>query len=93
MHWRLTHFPDRNAEMLMIGKNRQGLAVITDYPDSVEVRVFQDGADDFITVRDRGHDQHFEEIEGLKEGAVLVLDGARFKLGKADGSWQLISEE
>lgn len=89
--WDLTHFPDSNAEMLMVGKNKNPVAAITDYPDSVEIRAFVADKGDFITVRDRNHDRLYEEVEGLKEGMVLKLDGGTFKLTKVDGNWSLTS--
>jgi hypothetical protein len=87
--WELTHFPDTEAAMLMVGKNNHPVAVITDYPDSVEIRAIVADSGEFITVRDKDHDHRYEEIEGLKEGALLKLDGGSYKLTKANGVWSL----
>jgi len=89
--WELTHFPDTEAGMLMIGKNNHAVAVITDYPDSVEIRAVVADSGEFLTVRDRNHDRRYDEIEGLTEGTVLKLDGASYKLAKTDGKWLLAS--
>ena len=87
--WELTHFPDSKAEMLMVGKSKTPVAVVTDYPDSVEIRAFIAGSSEFITLRDKNHDRRYEEIEGLEEGAVLKLDGSSYKLTRIDGKWSL----
>lgn len=87
--WDLTHFPDSEAGMLMIGKNKHSVAAITDYPDSVEIRAFVADTGEFVTVRDKDHDRHYEEIEGLSEGTVLKLGGASYKLVKSEGKWSL----
>ena len=87
--WELTHFPDSEAGMLMVGKNKHPVAAVTDYPDSVEIRAFVADSGEFITVRDKNHDRRYEEVEGLKEGTVLKLDGGSYKLTKADGKWSL----
>jgi len=73
----------------MIGTDKLPIATITDYPDSVEVRAFDGNSGDFITVRDKDHDHVYEEIEGLREGALLKLDGRLFKLTRAGEAWQL----
>ena len=87
--WELTHFPDTEAAMLMIGKNKNPLAVVTDYPDSVEIRAFVADSGNFVTLRDKNHDRRYEEVEGLVEGTVLKLDGGSYKLTKAEGKWSL----
>jgi hypothetical protein len=87
--WELTHFPDSKAGMLMVGKSNNEIAVVTDYPDSVEIRAFIADSGEFITVRDKNHDRRYEEIEGLEEGTVLKLDGSSYKLTKVDGKWSL----
>jgi hypothetical protein len=87
--WELTHFPDSEAGMLMIGKNRNPLVVVTDYPDSVEIRASIADSDGFITLRDKNHDRRYEEVEGLEEGAVLKLDGKPYRLTKIGDEWSL----
>jgi hypothetical protein len=87
--WELTHFPDSEAGMLMIGKKDDEIAVVTDYPDSVEIRAFIADSGEFITVRDKNHDRRYEEIEGLEEGTVLKLDGNSYKLTKVEDKWSL----
>jgi hypothetical protein len=88
--WKLFHFPNTKAEMLMIGNAAHPVAAITDYPDSVEVRTFDGDSGDFITVRDRNHDHTYEEIDGLRDGKILRLDGVAYKLAHSDGEWKLI---
>ena len=87
--WRILHFPSTKPEFLMIGTDKLPIATITDYPDSVEVRTFNGNTEDFITVRDKDHDRIYEEIEGLKDGVLLKLDGATYKLTKVGDGWQL----
>ena len=87
--WELTHFPDSEAGMLMVGKNKHAIAAITDYPDSVEIRAYVADTGEFVTIRDKNHDRRYEEIEGLTAGTTLKLDGASYKLVKTDGSWSL----
>ena len=89
--WKLIHFPSTKPEFLMIGTDKLPIATVTDYPDSIEVRAFNGGAGNFITVRDKNHDHVYEEIEGLGDGTLLKLDGVTYKLVKVDGRWQLTS--
>ena len=88
--WELIHAPDKDAKFLMIGTASHPVAAITDYPDSTEVRTFNGNFGEFITVRDKNHDRTYEEIEGLKAGTILKLDGGLYTLTKKDGQWALV---
>lgn len=87
--WELMHFPDTDAKLLMVGTAKYSVAAITDYPDSVEIRAFNGDSGEFVTVRDKDHDRTYEEIEGLKDGTILKLDGGSYKLIKAENGWSL----
>ena len=89
--WELTHFPNSKTELLMVGRKDHQVAVITDYPDSLEVRAFVADSGEFVTLRDKDHDRRYEEVEGLSEGTILKLDGGSYKLTKLDGKWSLSS--
>ncbi len=88
--WEFIHSPDKDAKFLMIGKGSNPVAAITDFPDSAEVRTFNGNFGEFITVRDKNHDRMYEEIEGLKAGTILKLDGGLYTLTKKEGQWTLV---
>ena len=93
--WSLIHFPDTDAQMLMVGREDKPLVAITDYPDSVEIRAVVPGkADlDFMTLRDRDHDGRYEEVDGLPNGTLLKLKGGDYRLVQSDGGWSLVAVE